>query len=261
MRRGFDRLLMKPITGVALVLTPKKMDGLGMAFEVARRLVETGGGAKLRLWSWQSFLSIGGMMLTGDSYTPGHRWTLTRGMLLESDERNKAARMQDSFVEWSEREVSLYFNSSCVNVGNGRIYLGDLSDVTILDFRGELDFRKNAEVWKLRLLNSAAMASGQTFVMVVDLSRSLGKSYDEKSYASLAMRLSVEYGIDLPSCAKMLVQLGRTEQDYWHPSVTWCRIMCEDDDLGQKNAFVVEKDDTTGRYHESYDEDVGVSEY
>ena len=261
MRRGFDRLLMKPITGVALVLTPKKMDGLGMAFEVARRLVETGRGAKLRLWSWQSFLSIGGMMLTGDSYMPGHRWTLTRGMLLESDERNKAARMQDSFVEWSEREVSLYFNSSCVNVGNGRIYLGDPSDVTILDFRGELDFRNNAEVWKLRLLNSAAMASGQTFVMVVDLSRSLGKSYDEKSYASLAMRLSVEYGIDLPSCAKMLVQLGRTEQDYWHPSVTWCRIMCEDDDLGQKNAFVVEKDDTTGRYHESYDEDVGVSEY
>ena len=75
------------------------------------------------------------------------------------------------------------------------------------------------------------------------------------------MRLSVEYGIDLPSCAKMLVQLGRTEQDYWHPSVTWCRIMCEDDDLGQQNAFVVEKDDTTGRYHESYDEDVSVSEY
>ena len=97
MRRGLDRLLMKPITGVALVLTPKKMDGLGMAFEVARRLVETGRGAKLRLWSWQSFLLIGGMMLTGDSYTPGHRWTLTRGMLLESDERNKAARMQDSF--------------------------------------------------------------------------------------------------------------------------------------------------------------------
>lgn len=56
MRRGLDRLLMKPITGVALVLTPKKMDGLGMAFEVARRLVETGHGAKLRLWSWQSFL-------------------------------------------------------------------------------------------------------------------------------------------------------------------------------------------------------------
>ena len=105
------------------------------------------------------------------------------------------------------------------------------------------------------------MASGQTFVLVADLSRSLGKSYDEKSYASLAMRLSVDYGIDLPSCAKVVVQLGRTEQEYWHPSVTWCRIMREDDDLGPENAFAVEKDEVSGRYHESYDEDLDITEY
>ena len=60
--------------------------------------------------------------------------------------------------------MSLFFNSSCVNVGNGRIYLSNPLDVTILEFSGELDFRKDNDVWKLRLLNNAAMASGQTFV-------------------------------------------------------------------------------------------------
>ena len=84
MRRGLDRLLMKPITGVALVLTPKKMDGLGMAFEVARQLVETGRGAKLRLWSWQSFL-LGSSCMTVGGFPP-HKfaWPLFYGLLSRS---------------------------------------------------------------------------------------------------------------------------------------------------------------------------------
>ena len=259
MRRGFDRLLMKPITGVALVLTPKKMDGLGMAFEVARRLVETGRGAKLRLWSWQSFLSIGGMILTGDSYTPGHRWTLTRGMLLESGAKDKPAWMQDLLMKEGEREVSLHLNSSCVNVGDGTIYLGNPSDVTILDFRGELDFRQDGDIWKLRRLNEAAKTDGQVVVMVVDLSRSLGKNYYEKSYAALAMRLSVEFGIDLPSCAEAVVQFERTARI--GPPIEWCRIMRKNDEPGRKSAFVVEQDEVTGRYRENPTEDENVAAF
>lgn len=256
---GFGQLLDKPTTGVVLVLTREDLDGRSLAFEIARRAVEAGKSARLRIWSWQSFLSLGGVMLTGDSYTPGHRWTLIRDMLLESDGENKPAWMQDLLTEGSEKEVSLHLNSTCVNVSNGRIYLGDPSDITILDFREELDFRRDSEVWKLRLLNEAAKANGQTYVMVVDLLNSLGKIYHEESYAALAMRLSVEFGVDLPSCAEAVVQFERTARI--GPPIEWCRIMHKDDEPGRKSAFVVEQDEVTGRYRENHNEDEEVSEY
>ena len=256
---GFGQLLKKPIEGVVLVVAREDVDGLGLAFEIARRAVETRDTARLRIWSWQSFLSLDGVMLTGDSYTPGHRWTLTRDMLLESDAKDKPAWMQDSLMAEGEREVSLHLNSSCVNVGNGTIYLGNPSDVTILDFRGELDFEKDGDIWKLRRLNAAAKTDGQVVVMAVDLSRSLGKNYYEKSYAALAMRLSVEFGIDLPSCAEAVVQFERTARIGL--PIEWCRIMHKDDEPGRKSAFVVEQDEVTGRYRENHNEDEEVSEY
>ena len=256
---GFGQLLNKPIEGVVLVLAREDVDGLGLAFEIARRAVETRDAARLRIWSWQSFLSLDGVMLTGDSYTPGHRWTLTRDMLLESDAKDKPAWMQDSLMAEGEREVSLHLNSSCVNVGNGTIYLGNPSDVTILDFRGELDFRQDGDIWKLRRLNAAAKTDGLVVVMVVDLLRSLGKNYYEKSYAALAMRLSVEFGIDLPSFADAVVQFERTARIGL--PIEWCRIMHKDDEPGRKSAFVVEQDEVTGRYRENYNEDEEVSEY
>ena len=255
---GFGQLLNKPTEGVVLVLAREDVDGLGLAFEIARRAVETRDAARLRIWSWQSFLSLDGVMLTGDSYTPGHRWTLTRDMLLESDAKDKPAWMQDLLME-GEREVSLHLNSSCVNVGNGTIYLGNPSDVTILDFRGELDFRQDGDIWKLRRLNEAAKTDGQVIIMVVDLSKSLGKNYYEKSYAALAMHLCVEFGIDLPSCAEAVVQFERTTRI--GPPIEWCRIMHKDDEPGRKSAFVVEQDEVTGRYRENYNEDEEVSEY
>lgn len=255
---GFGQLLNKPIEGVVLVSAREDVDGLGLAFEIARRAVETRDTARLRIWSWQSFLSLDGVMLTGDSYTPGHRWTLTRDMLLESDAKDKPAWMQDSLMAEGEREVSLHLNSSCVNVGNGTIYLGNPSDVTILDFRGELD-EKDGDSWKLRRLNAAAKTDGQVVVMALDLSRSLGKNYYEKSYAALAMRLSVEFGIDLPSCAEAVVQFERTARIGL--PIEWCRIMHKDDEPGRKSAFVVEQDEVTGRYRENYNEDEEVSEY
>lgn len=257
---GFGQLLNKPTEGVVLVLAREDVEGLGLAFEIARKAVETRDIARLRIWSWQSFLSLDGVMLTGDSYTPGHRWTLTRDMLLESDTKgDKPAWMQDSSMAESEREVSLYLNSSCVNVGNGSIYLGNPSDVTILDFRSGLGFRKDRDIWKLRLLNEAAKTDGQVIIMVVDLSKSLGKNYYEKSYAALAMRLSVEFGIDLPSCAESVVQFERTARI--GPPIEWCRIMRKDDEPGRKSAFVVEQDEVTGRYRENHNEDEEVSEY
>lgn len=256
---GFGQLLNKPIEGVVLVLAREDVDGLGLAFEIARRTVETRDAARLRIWSWQSFLSLDGVMLTGDSYTPGHRWTLTRDILLESDAKDKPAWMQDSLMAEGEREVSLHLNSSCVNVGNGTIYLGNPSDVTILDFRGELDFEKDGDIWKLRRLNAAAKTDGQVVVMVVNMSRSLGKNYYEKSYAALAMRLSVEFGIDLPSCAEAVVQFERTARIGL--PIEWCRIMHKDDEPGRKSAFVVEQDEVTGRYRENHNEDEEVSEY
>ena len=257
---GFGQLLNKPTEGVVLVLARKEeVDSLGLAFEIARRAVETMDTARLRIWSWQSFLSLDGVMLTGDSYTPGHRWTLTRDMLLESGAKDKPAWMQDLLMKEGEREVSLHLNSSCVNVGNGTIYLGNPSDVTILDFRGELDFRQDGDIWKLRRLNEAAKTDGQVIVMVVDLSRSLGKNYYEKSYAALAMRLSVEFGIDLPSCAESVVQFERTARI--GPPIEWCRVMRKDDEPGRKSAFVVEQDEVTGRYGENHNEDEEVSEH
>lgn len=255
---GFGQLLSKPTEGVVLVLAREEVVGLGLTFEIARRTVETRKTARFRIWSWQTFLSLAGVSLTGDSYTPGHRWTLTRDMLLESDAKDKPAWIQDSLIEESERAVSLHLNSSCVNVGNGSIYLGNPSDVTILDFRGGLDFQRDGDIWKLRLLNGAAKTGGQVIVMVIDLSKSLGKNYDEKSYAALSMRLSVEFGIDLPSCAEAVVQFERTARI--GPPIEWCRVMRKDDEPGRKNAFAVEKDDTTSRYRENLYEDVEVAE-
>ena len=252
---GFGQFLKKPITGVVLVMAREGIDGLGIAFELARRSVETGNSARLRVWSWQAFLSLAGVSLMGDSYSPGHRWTLSRNMLWESDAENKPVWMQDLLKDWSEKEISRRLNSFCAGIGNGRGYLGKASDVTILDFRGGFDFQKDGDIGKLRLLNAAAKTNGQMIVMVVDLSKSIGKNEHEKSYAALAMRLCVELGVDLPSFAEAVVQFERTAHD-----IEWCRIMRKDDEPGRKNAFVVEQDEVSGRYLENHDEDEEVSE-
>lgn len=257
--RGFGQMLGRPLSGVVLVMSRCELDGLGLAFEIARRLVVSGHCSRLRVWSWQSWLSLGGAWLSGDPLTPGYRWTLTREMLIGLGSKVQPVLIQDPMRDELEKAASLRLGSSCVYVGNGSVYLGERSDAVLLDFRGDLDLKNDADVWKLRLLNEAAKKSGQTVVLVLDWFKSFGFGCRERSYAKLIMRVGMEHGIDLSSCAEVLVEFERTARI--GPPVEWCRIMSRDGALRRSPAFVVEKDRETGRYRENPSEDECVAEY
>lgn len=248
-----ERLFDKPMAGVVLVLTRDTKAGLGLAFEIARRAVEPGHSSRLRLWSWRSFHALDGVMLTGDSLSPGYRWTLTRDMLDESSGVVQPAWMQDSLTDSNERAASLQLGRPSVSVGNGRAYLGDDADVSILEFKGELDLRLDSDVWKLKLLNEAAKRGSQMFFIVLDLSRVFDTGCREDSYAALALRLNLEHGVDLSSCAEAVVLLEQTEMS--GTFVDWCRIMRKDGESGRRLSFAIKRDEKTGRFREIPTED------
>ena len=203
---GFRRLVEKPLQGVVLLLARSTVNGLGMAIELSRRMVEAGHCEQLRIWSWRSSLTLGGVELTGDALNPGYRWTLTRDMLLGSVpySRFHSAWMQDTMISHDELVASLRLKGNFS--GSGVDYLGGETCVTVLEFKGEPDLNS------LPQLNQAAKSRNQAVVLVADISDKHWKSYEEDSYEVMAMRLCVELGIDFPSCAETV--LGLREISY-----------------------------------------------
>ena len=203
---------------------------LDFAYEIGATMVETGLAKILCVWSWQAFLWLHGRYLMGDSSTDVHCWTITKDVgiippplqplastLIEGDMNTETRKALSRLIHAQES-------------AHGKLCVGG-GDLTIADFRNKLSLPD------MEQLNGAAKRAGITFIVVSKLVDAHGKHYETFSYAELAMRVSVEQGIDLGECAESLISLRERGEGYFcRPLRIW-----NDDRLNDENAVTLDE--------------------
>ena len=192
------------ITGDEEVGWSGKTPKLEFAFEIAARMVECESTNRIVVWSWQSFLSLCGVRLTGGSQFEAHHWVLQReamgGARIEAWlEEPLKPRMEVEDPEWLQNA----YRSDWISI------MDSGNDVVLLDFQTQLGFAD------MRELNKAAKAQRKTVLACADLKDAQGKAYSTDSYAELAMRIGIEHGVDFSECAETVVLLVSAEDQLW----------------------------------------------
>ena len=113
---------------------------------------------------------------------------------------------------------------------SGKLCL-DGGDITIADFRNKLSLPD------MERINGAAKRAGMTFIVMSRLVDAQGKPYENIfSYGELAMKISVEHGVDLTECAESLILVRESGNGYrCRPLRIW-----NDDRLDDENAVVLD---------------------
>ena len=108
---------------------------------------------------------------------------------------------------------------------------------TVREYAGGItivNHRQRISLENLARLNRTVKASGKTFVIVRELLDAQGEPYEATSYGELAMRISVEQGIDLTECAESIVSLRGHKRGYMsemrcRPLKVWNDDTCSDE--------------------------------
>ena len=112
---------------------------------------------------------------------------------------------------------------------HGELCVGG-GDLTIADFRNKLSLPD------MEWINGAAKRAERTIIVVSGLTDAQGKPYETASYGELAMRISVEQGIDLTECAESLISVRDRGDGYrCRPLRIW-----NNDRLGDESAVVLD---------------------
>lgn len=197
---------------------------LDFAYEIGAEMVEIGVSKSLCIWSWQAFLWLHGRYLMGDSAADAHCWTITKdvgiippsllplaGTLVEDVLNIDTGKALKRLIHTPESA----YGKLCVHGG----------DVTIADFRSELSLPDMERV------NDAAKRAGRTIIVVSGLVNAQGKPYETISYGELAMKVSIEHGVDLAECAESLISVRESGRGYLcRPMRIWNDDRWDDED-------------------------------
>jgi len=188
-KRGIEAYCRDARPGLILIEDDKVIPAFEFAFEIAVRMARREATGQITIWSWQSFLSLHGMWLAGDSMTKIHCWTLGKKAL---DGKRDETWLEDIQQEhsWSLREDSDHTAHSV----DWFSLLGDCNDVVVLDFK--LDFAE------MRKLNKAAKELGKKVVAYIDQFTVVIGNRPVRSYVELAMNIGVAHGVDFSDCAE-----------------------------------------------------------
>ena len=207
----------------------EKMPCLDFAYEIGTTMVENGLAPRLCVWSWQAFLWLHGRYLMGDMSTDVHCWTITKnvGIMPPSLQPLASTLIEDDMNIEKRRDLSRLIHAP--ESAYGKLCVGDV-DLTIADFRNKLSLRD------MERINGAAKRAGKTIIVVSRLTDAQGKPYETASSGELAMRISVEQGIDLTECAESLISVRDCGNGYrCRPLRIW-----NDDRLDDENAVVLD---------------------
>lgn len=199
----------------------EKMPCLDFAYEIGTTMVENGLAPRLCVWSWQAFLWLRGRCLMGDSSTDVHCWTITKdvGIMPPSLQPLASTLIEDDMNIETRRALSRLIHAP--ESVHGKLCVGG-GDLTIADFRNKLSLPD------MERINGAAKRAERTIIVVSGLTDAQGKPYETASYGELAMRISVEQGIDLTECAESIVSIREHDGGQWRnyiPHITLCRPM------------------------------------
>ena len=218
----------------------EKTPCLDLAYEMGATMVENGSAERLCVWSWQAFLWLHGRFLMGDLATDVHCWTITKDVgIMPPPLQPLAETLVEDDMKIDTR-IELMRLIHTPEHAHGKLCVGG-GDLTIADFRNRLSLPD------MERINGVAKRAGTTIIVVSRLVDAQSKPYENIfSYSELAMRISVEQGIDLTECAESIVSLR--EQDYGHwrnyiPASILCRPLKIWDDDTCSDEFVIERDE------------------
>lgn len=180
---------------------------LDFACEIGAAMVETGLAKNFCVWSWQTFLCLCGRWLMGDSATDVHCWTIAKdaGIIPSSLRGVTSALIEDDMNIKTRRALSRLIHAP--EVASDKLSVG-VGDLTIADFRNKLSLSG------LERINYAAKQAGMTIIVVSGLVDAQGKPYETTSYDELAMKVSIEHGVDLAECAESLISVRESGRGY-----------------------------------------------
>lgn len=203
---------------------------LDFSYEIGAMMVENGFVERLCVWSWQAFLWLHGRYLAGDSSTDVHCWTIKKdvGIIPHPLHPLVSTLIEDDMNIEKRRDLSRLIHAP--ESVHGKLCVGDV-DLTIADFRNKLSLPD------MEWINGAAKRAGKTIIVVSRLTDAQGKPYENIfSYGELAMRISVEQGIDLTECAESLISVRESGRGYLcRPMRIW-----NDDRWDDENAVVLD---------------------
>ncbi|MBQ7651301.1 MAG: hypothetical protein IJS15_10095 [Victivallales bacterium] len=217
----------------------EKTPCLDFAYEIGATMMELGVAKRLCVWSWQKSLCVGEQFLMGNSAADTHCWTITNEVknIPLSLKPLEGALMEDSanlnILNPIKRCIHTPADMDAESIEEACEYAGDITIV---------NHRQGVSLENLAWLNRAVKATGRTFVVIGELADSQGRPYESASYGELALRISVEQGIDLTECAECVVSLR--EHDYQPQGCRPLRIW-NDDRCGDES--VIMRDDN-GRF-------------
>ena len=202
---------------------------LDLAYEIGAMMVENGFAERLCVWSWQALLWLHGRFLAGDSSTDVHCWTIKKDVgIIPPPLQPLASTLIEDEMDIDTRNARMRLiltpESAC-----GKLCVGG-GNLTIVDFRNKLSLPD------MERINGAAKRAGKTIIAVSRLTDAQGKPYETASYGELAMRISVEQGIDLAECAESLISVRESGNGYrCRPLKIW-----NDDRLGDESAVMLD---------------------
>ena len=181
---------------------------LDFAYEIGAMMVENGLAPRLCVWSWQAFLWLHGRYLMGDLTIDVHCWTITKevGIMPPSLQPLASTLIEDDMNIETRRDLSRLIHAP--ESVHGKLCVGG-GDLTIADFRNKLSLPD------MERINGAAKRAERTIIVVSGLTDVQGKPYETASYGELAMRISVEQGIDLTECAESIVSIREQDVGQW----------------------------------------------
>jgi hypothetical protein len=243
MQEWLGNLCRKKVPGVILIDgNGEKIPGLDLAYEIGVAMEETGVVRCLSVWSWQAFLWLHGRFLMGDSAVDAHSWTITR----------RVGMMPPAFMPLAGTLVEDRVAVSDRNLLSKCIYAPHHADAELLKSAGDItliDSRDSISLPAVERLNMAAKETGKTLIVTSELVDVQGIPHDTASYGELAMRISVEQGIDLTECAECIVSLRRDNVRGFESDRTFhCRPLKIWDDDTCSDEFVIERD-VDGRFN------------
>ena len=207
----------------------EKVPCLDFAYEIGAMMVENDLSPRLCVWSWQALLWLHGRFLAGDSLADVHCWTIKKdvGIIPPPLQPLASTLIEDDMNIEKRRGLSRLIHAP--ESAHGKLCVGDV-DLTIADFRNKLSLPD------MERINGAAKCAGKTIIVVSRLTDAQGKPYETASYGELAMRISVEQGIDLAECAESLISVRESGNGYrCRPLKIW-----NDDRLGDESAVVLD---------------------
>lgn len=183
-----------------------KMTALACVFELGRLVVESGAAEQVEVWSEKGYLPLKDVLLLGASAGAVHRWALTRNMFAEAEA---------AVTIWLEEPMDDVKRQALLDLFGHSDSAGEMplpgggGGATV----AVADFGRVVGLEEFQWLDRLAKSCGVALLVDAESWDVRGHPMDATSYATLAMQVALERGIDLSHCAGTVAVVDELTDD------------------------------------------------